>query len=236
MRGILKSSVASVAVLLVAACSDTTTSPRDATTRVNSPAGKPTLTVSPSVYFSGFRTTTFTLSAGGTKVTIGDGLYTLIFPGNSVCDPAVSSYGPGTWDDDCETLNKPITVTATYGFTSAGLVVDFSPALRFNPGKEVRIGTSIYAADLIANAATFAADPSLIGQLGIYYEPDLFSPAKTDAAFDKSLTTHVNLTTGMVWRRIKHFSGYNVSTGLPCEPGPNDPDCVENPPILEGEM
>jgi hypothetical protein len=37
-----------------------------------------------------------------------------------------------------------------------------------------------------------------------------------------------------VWRRIKHFSGYNVVSGLPCDPSPDDPNCVDNGgPIVE---
>jgi hypothetical protein len=29
-----------------------------------------------------------------------------------------------------------------------------------------------------------------------------------------------------VWRRIKHFSGYSLSSGAPCEDTAGDPDCV----------
>jgi hypothetical protein len=37
----------------------------------------------------------------------------------------------------------------------------------------------------------------------------------------------VNLTTGLVWRRVKHFSGYSVTSGLACDPSPGNPDCVD---------
>jgi len=107
--------------------------------RALSPGGVPTLDVTPT--FSSWRVTTFTLTSAGGKFSTGDGLYTLVFPANSVCDPATSSYGPGTWDQPCTTLadGQSVTVTATYGFTNHGLSVDFSPALRFNPKTEVRI-------------------------------------------------------------------------------------------------
>jgi hypothetical protein len=146
-----------------------------------------------------------------------------------VCDPATSSYGAGTWDLPCTTLHdgQSITVTATYGFTKNGLSVDFSPALRFNPKTEVRISTSVYAPILTRFSDYFASNPSSLHFLGIYYAPDLTSDGKTDAAFDTSLLTHVNLTTGVVWRRVKHFSGYSVTTGLPCDPSPDNPDCVD---------
>jgi len=202
--------------------------------RALSPGGVPTLDVTPT--FSSWCVTTFTLTSAGGKFSTGDGLYTLVFPANSVCDPATSSYGPGTWDQPCTTLadGQSVTVTATYGFTGHGLSVDFSPALRFNPKTEVRISTGVYAPILTLFSSYFAANPSSLHFLGIYYAPDLSSAGTTDAAFDSSLITHVNLTTGLVWRRVKHFSGYNVTTGLPCNPSPDDPDCVDDGgPLIE---
>jgi hypothetical protein len=236
MRGPLRILVVGVVVAAVAGCSDSATSPRDASTRVLSPGGVPTLDISPSTWFSSYRTTTFTLTSDGGKYSIGDGIYTIVFPANSVCDPDRSTYGPGTWDQPCKTLDddQSITVTATYGFTSHGLSIDFQPALRFSPKQEVRISTGVYAGILTTFSDYFAANPSALHFLGIYYAPDLSSAGKTDAAFDYSLVTHVNLTTGQVWRRIKHFSGYNITTGLPCDPSPDDPDCVDDGgPIIE---
>jgi len=234
MRGTLRTLVATVVVAAVAGCSDSATSPRDASMRALSPGGVPTLDLTPT--FSSWRVTTFTVTSAGGKFSTGDGLYTLVFPANSVCDPATSSYGPGTWDQPCTTLvdGQSVTVTATYGFTNHGLSVDFSPALRFNPKTEVRIYTGVYAPILTLFSSYFAANPSSLHFLGIYYAPNLSSAGTTDAAFDSSLITHVNLTTGLVWRRVKHFSGYNVTTGLPCNPSPDDPDCVDDGgPLIE---
>jgi hypothetical protein len=214
----------------VAGCSDAATSPRDASTRALSPGAVPTLDFSPSLVFSGLQTTSFTITSAGGKFSIGNGLYTISFPANSVCDPATSSYGPGTWDSPCTTLadGQSITVTATFGFTNHGLAIDFSPALRFNPSTEVRIATMVYAPVLTTFASYFASNPSSLHFLGIYYAPDLSSAGTTDAAFDLSLITHVNLSTGLVWRRVKHFSGYSIATGLPCDPSPDNPDCVDD--------
>lgn len=236
MRGPLRSVVAGVVVAAVAGCSDAATSPRDASTRALSPGVVPTLDISSSLLFSGIQSNSFTLTSAGGNFSIGNGLYTLVFPANSVCDPTVSSYGPGTWDQPCATLQsgQSITVTATFAFTSNGLGVDFSPALRFSPDQQVRISTGIYAPVLTTFSSYFAANPSSLHFLGIYYAPSLSSAGTTDAAFDASLVTHVNLTTGQVWRRIKHFSGYSVTTGLPCDPSPDNPDCVDNGgPIVE---
>ena len=40
------------------------------------------------------------------------------------------------------------------------------------------------------------------------------------------MVTHVNLTTGIVWRRVKHFSGYLVTAGFNCGPADDITTCV----------
>jgi len=216
-----------VAVLAMGGCSESTAPtslPRGVTV---GPNGRPDLR--PASVFAGPKSTTFTLTAAGGSFDVGT--FTVNFPANSVCDPSVSSYGPGTWDSDCATLGngQSITVKATYGFTvSDGPVVDFSPALRFNPKTTVTISTDLYAPVLTTFRAWFLANPSALRYFGVYYTPDFGTTAFTDAGRDESLVTHVNLTTGIVWRRIKHFSGYNISSGLPCDPSPDDPECIDD--------
>src|SRR6478672_7006683 len=121
-----------VAALMVGGCSESTaptTLPRGISVGRD---GRPDLR--PTALFGGPRSTTFTVTAAGGSFDVG--MFTVNFPANSVCDPTASSYGPGTWDSACQTLGdgQSITVKATYGFTlGGGPVVDFSPALRFNP-------------------------------------------------------------------------------------------------------
>ena len=214
------------AALAVAGCSDSTAPtalPRGISV---GPNGRPDLR--PVALFGGFRSTTFTLTAAGGSFNVG--MFAVNFPANSVCDPTVSTYGPGTWDSPCVTLgaNQSVTVTATYGFTLAGgPVVDFSPALRFNPATTVTISTDVYAPVLTFFRSYWLANPDALRYFGMYYTPDFGATSFTDAGFDASLVTHVNLTTGLVWRRVKHFSGYNVTSGLPCDPSPDDPDCID---------
>ncbi len=189
----------------------------------------PSLDWNSGALFSGLRSTSFTVTSAGGLFQAGP-LYSVLFPANSICDPTTSSYGPGTWDDPCTTLaaGQSVTITATYGFSNGALTVDFSPALRFNPNTKVIIATSVYATSLTTFANYYAANPSALHFLGIYYEPQLGAAGQTDAGLDPTLVTHVNLTTGIVWRRIKHFSGYNVYSGLPCDPSPDDPDCIDD--------
>jgi len=49
---------------------------------------------------------------------------------------------------------------------------------------------------------------------------------------DLTMVTHVDLRTGVVWRRVKHFSGYLVVSGTSCgitPTGAPDPSCTVDP-------
>lgn len=219
------------AALMVLGCSDSTLSPGHAANRSLASGGAPTLDLNTSLTTGGMNTTTIILTAAGGTYSIGNGLFTIKIPSNAVCDPAVSSYGDGTWDSPCTTLasGQSLAVTVTYGLTSANVpVLDVSPGIRFNPNSVVVLGTNAYASSIVANASYYKSNPQALHYFGMYYTPDLGTTAYTDAGNDNSLITHVNLSTGNVWRRVKHFSGYNILTGLPCDPSPDDPNCVDD--------
>ncbi len=127
---------------------------------------------------------------------------------------------------------QSITVRAKYGSSNnAGPAIDFSPALRFNPTKTVTLTTAAYASVISSH---FSSHRELLRNFGIYYTPDLGMAGATDAAFDQTLRTYISLSTGLVWRRVKHFSGYSITVGLPCDPSPDNPDCVDDGgPIIQ---
>lgn len=231
MPGTFRKLAAGAAALTVLGCSDSALGPNGATSRSLAPSGAPTLDVTPSLAFTGVKTTTITLTSDGGTYSVGNGLFTIKVPSNSVCDPAVSSYGDGTWDSPCTTLGsgQSLTLTVTYGFTSSNVpVFDVSPGIRFAPNSVVTLGTMAYASAIVANATYYASNQQALHYFGMYYTPDLGVTAYTDAAKDNSLITHVNLSTGYVWRRVKHFSGYNILNGLPCDPSPDDPNCIDD--------
>ncbi len=78
-----------------------------------------------------------------------------------------------------------------------------------------------------SNQSFFASNPSTLRPLALDYSPTLGGDAVADYVSDPSLITHIDLTTGRIWRRVKHFSGYSQTNGLPCDPSPDDPDCIE---------
>ena len=232
MRGTLRTLIAGTAVLGLAACSDSATAPRDAASSARLAPDAPSLTINPTAFFGGAQRSTFVLTAAGGTYNIGN-LYTLSFPSNAVCVEG-STYGPGTWDTPCQTLSshQSITVTATYTMTGNGLAISFSPEIRFNPSTSVTLSTGIYSSILTSFRSLWLANPGALRSLGIYYIENLNATPVIDAATDPSVRTYIDLTTGQVYRRVKHFSGYNIATGNSCDVTAGDPGCQTASPVV----
>jgi hypothetical protein len=216
-------------MVALAACGDTTTSPRE-TARNLTPT-----TPAPSFDFSGGgsrsfgdQSSDFTVTSRGGSFSV-NGLFNVNFPENSVCNPARSTYGNTEWDKACSILrgSESIKVTAKLRLMSTGVAVDFSPELRFSPSTEVTISTDIFAPVITSNSAYFLKNPNALSFLAISFSPKLGGASVADYVTDPSLITQVYLKSGLVRRRIKHFSGYLIAGGQPCEPGPGNPDCIE---------
>ena len=124
-----------------------------------------------------------------------NGLYV---PANAVCKLGTSSYGMGTWNDACEPQTAPMTITAVVRNAATDHPsVTFEPALRFSPATEVWLYMSV------TDQATL--DKSKV----LYYcsNTGCIDESQTDA----DLKTYVDKKHYMVFRRIKHFSGYVVA-------------------------
>ncbi len=129
--------------------------------------------------------------------------HVLVVPVGGVCDPATSSYGPGTWDDDCAPLTHPLAITATMLADSAGHpYVDFQPALRFVPSKE----TDLYLYDGQRDSATVLAIA--------YCNAD--AVCVDESLTDSTLVTRRVGQSRFLTRRVRHFSGYLVAMGDYC--------------------
>jgi hypothetical protein len=128
------------------------------------------------------------------------GHHRISFAAGAVCDPAVSTYGPTEWDQPCTPLRTPITITSRASWDAAGRPrVDFTPALRFVPGSEV----VLYLRDKAA-----ASDSTAV----IEWCDDAGACAP-EAATQPSYETKRDQALGIVYRSIKHFSGYLISIG-----------------------
>ena len=123
----------------------------------------------------------------------------LNIPANAVCDLASSSYGPEHWDESCAAQTDTFTVTAVVrNAASDHPSVDFEPALRFSPDKNVAL--YLY----VTNDATLDAS-----RIVKYCNAQ---GCVDESLTDSSVASSVDLENRVVFRRIKHFSGFMVST------------------------
>jgi hypothetical protein len=136
------------------------------------------------------------------NVSFGDASSMVNIPANSICDPGKSGYGPAFWDAPCAAAKNMLTFTVKSWTDANGRSrVEFTPDVRFAPGKMV----GLYIKDATAlDAANAAIKWCLNGNQGCVDE------SLTDA----SLATQRDRTSGYLFRRVKHFSGYMVSVGL----------------------
>jgi hypothetical protein len=122
----------------------------------------------------------------------------LDIPANAVCDLATSSYGLGHWDESCAAQTDTFSITAIVrNAASDHPSVDFEPALRFSPDKHV----NLYL--FVTNQATLDAS-RVVKYCNV-------NGCVDESTIDASLLSSVDLANRVVFRRIKHFSGYVIA-------------------------
>ena len=173
------------------------------------------------------QTVDFVIPASGGSIDL-LGAYTLTFPEGAVCDPSAedtqTGYANQDWDAPCTVATGDIAVRAVLKWSDGKLYADFQPALRFVADKRVTISTS-----LLAGAVQAQNESGEMRGWSIQYTSGIDQPGSFDALDDASLRTVVVGSTGHVFRRIKHFSGYYTTLGsgfVPCDPNEGNPLCV----------
>ena len=122
----------------------------------------------------------------------------LFIPANAICDLATSSYGPSHWNEDCSLQNEALTITAVVKNAATDHPsIDFQPAMRFSPDKFV----SLYI--VASDQATIDAS-----RVMKYCNE---TACVNEALTDPELTSNVDVENKVVFRRIKHFSGYVIA-------------------------
>ena len=184
--------------ILLGACAGDVTAPRPAASNeatsmfVPSAATKALIGVTDGVYkvtFDPRRDETFAL-----------GPNSLVIPAGAVCDLSSSGYGPDFWNRNCKSEREKINLVVTIkGAASAHPSIDFAPAMRFNPDKVVQL--FMYA----PHVTTTDAKNWLM-----LYCPDK-SKCVDESLADRSLVTTIDREHNMLFRRVKHFSGYTVA-------------------------
>jgi hypothetical protein len=162
----------------------------------------------------------FTVSDKGGIFFLGN--HAVVFPAKSICDPAKSSYGPGTWDSPCAALKGSLKIHATIRTAKLGTWVDFSPSLRFVPSNDSRDWVYMY---MYSPSVVGAKD---LSKYSILYASAIGAKGVDEAASDGTLRTYVDTWGGITMRRIKHFSGYTSASGRECDPA-TETDCYPTP-------
>lgn len=123
----------------------------------------------------------------------------LVIPANAICSLALSSYGPSEWDQPCVPETGTVLITVRSWTDASGHVqTDFQPHMRFNPAAD--------AVTLTVRDRENAQDG-----LAIVYCSDE-GACVDEGLTDPSLVT-IRLSNGNYFRRLKHFSGYNILSG-----------------------
>jgi len=124
-----------------------------------------------------------------------------------MCNLLTSGYGPAYWDRPCTPETKPVTVIVMVkDAKSDNPSVDFQPAMRFNP--DTKVSLHFYVKEVSRKKAK---------DWTIMYCPVISSSGKgkgdcvNEALTDPDLRSYVDFTASVLFRRIKHFSGYRVS-------------------------
>lgn len=205
------------AVALLAACSAADQAVAPAVKHTARPAGAPSLDVITNSVAPDSLSADFTVTPSGGMFVLGNNA--VYFPANSICDPATSSYGPGHWEDACTPLDHAIDFHAEVrrDSVSGKSWVDFTPAVRFVPTTDpnqvvwmmMKPGVDLTADNYTAYGMQWMPDGT----------PDL---AVNEALSDSDLKTYVDLDRDVVFRRVKHFSGYIVFTAVGTDTGSLD--------------
>ena len=124
----------------------------------------------------------------------------LSIPANSVCNLLTSGYGAPYWDRPCLPQLAPVTLTVIIkNASSLHPSIQFFPAMRFNPAKTVQL--FMYAPQV---------SPTDAQNWLMYYCPD-FGSCVDESRTDSALVTYIDYNNNVLFRRVKHFSGYTVA-------------------------
>jgi hypothetical protein len=142
----------------------------------------------------------------------------VVLPANSVCAIGTSGYASSLWDNGCNPQKKAFNLKVTVagsGTDNAG--VDFQPAMRFNPTKTVTMYMYVPSLDpatpyswTIFYCPTPDGKPGRsLGTAQMRQDPNCVDESLTDP----SLKVGADYPNHLLFRRLKHFSAYQIERG-----------------------
>ena len=193
MRNYARAFFAFCTLALISACADNNTL---------APSAEAPAVVAPANFARVGEVITFRVD-NGQGITKKLGAHVISIPAGAICD-ASAGYGPTLWDTACKPMRGSVVITATILHDSdAQPYIDFQPAMRFAPNKEVmlflrqgRNSDKRVLSIKYCNALAYCFDESL-----------------TDASVKPFRISG----TPVIGRRLKHFSGYMVAWEGACQ-------------------
>lgn len=137
------------------------------------------------------------------------GAHAVYFPASSICDPELSRYGVTEWDKPCTPITAPIAIHAELREQDGRSWVEFSPDIRFVPSDNPEQWVYLFM-------RTTASDGRKLTRKDappIYWSPAIGVVGIDESLEDPTMKTKWDKRLGGVYRRIKHFSIYNVFCG-----------------------
>lgn len=143
------------------------------------------------------------------------GYNAVYFPPNSICEPTTSGYGPDAWDRACAPATRPIAVRGRAGtsMNNRGWI-HFDTDLRFVPSSDPASWVRIYMWTSEVQRSRPADAATREQAYEILWVPQPGARPVDESLTDSTLATQVLWGTGIVTRRVKHFSGYQVGNGF----------------------
>jgi hypothetical protein len=149
----------------------------------------------------------FTVTDQGGLFFIGPHL--ISFSDRAICDPERSSYGPTEWDKPCPAIDHPITIRAQVTNVRGHPRIDFTPELRFVPKQYHSQGVWLYLQDRSLSGDN-SGSGNASNRFEIFWAPSQSAPLVDEERVDDEVRTEVEMDTQVLFRKIKHFSGYTV--------------------------
>ena len=146
----------------------------------------------------------------------------LEIPAWAVCKLGTTSYGPEFWNASCTPQTTLVQLTITVkNAASDNPSVDFQPAMRFSPQKVVSLYFYVpnvsqqdatnwvitYCPNAGSGLTSLSSSNSGSGSTGTS------GGCVNEALTDPDLQTFVDYDANMLFRRLKHFSRYQVDAG-----------------------
>lgn len=188
-------------VVILAACQDTPTAPRqDAVALTEMPDFKVTATYSSDHQSADIRVT----RTGGWFVL---GPHAVYFPRGSICS-LESSYGVTEWDAPCVAATRPVEFHVEIQRDLEGRSwLSFTPEVRFVPSRNRSQWVMLYMWTGGSAQDVLTAMPKIL------WASHIGGEAIDESIGDPTLATHVIPGTSIAYRRIKHFSAYQATIG-----------------------